>query len=359
VKKKNGKWRMCVDFTDLNKACKKDDFPLERVDKIIDDAANSEMLLLLDMFSGYHQIRVRKEDEEMTSFITPFGTFCFVRMPEGLKNTGCTFLRMIAIVLNPQLRRNILAYVDDIVVKSVQRRDHISYLVETFANLKLNPEKCVFGIRKGKVLGCLVSTKSIEANPDKIKALIKMQDPVSVKDVQKLTGRVVALNRFIPRAVERSLPFFQVLRSTKNFQWSETQKQAFQELKDYPSNMTKLCPPEPRSPLLLYVSASNSAVSAVLVEEKEEEGKLKKILVYFSLEALSGSKIFYSELEKIAYAVIMAARKLRHYFEGHRIRVITNQPLNNLFANRDASTRIIKWGTNSHNTLWTLREEAR
>jgi hypothetical protein len=82
------------------------------------------MLSLLDMFLGYHQIRVRKEDEEKTSFITPFGTFCFVRMPEGLKNAGCTFSRMIAIVLHPQIRRNILAYVDDIVVKSVQRRDH-------------------------------------------------------------------------------------------------------------------------------------------------------------------------------------------------------------------------------------------
>jgi hypothetical protein len=203
------------------------------------------MLSLLDMFLEYHQIRVRREDEEKTSYITPFGTFCFVRMPEGLKNAGCTFSRLIAIVLHPQLWRNILAYVDDIVVKSVQRRDHISDLAETFANLraanlKLNTEKCVFGIHKRKVLGCLVSTKGIEANPDKIKALIEMQDPVSVKDVQKLTGRVAALDRFIPRAAKRSLPFFQVLRSSKNFQWSETQKQAYQELKDYLSNMTKL-----------------------------------------------------------------------------------------------------------------------
>jgi hypothetical protein len=238
------------------------------------------MLSLLDMFSGYHQMRVRKEDEEKASFITPFGTFGFVRMPEGMKNAGCTFSRTITIVLHPQIRGNILAYVDDIVVKSVQRRDHISDLAETFANLraanlKLNPEKCVFGIHKGKVLGCLVSTKGIEANPDKIKALVEMQDLVSMKDVQKLTGRVAALNRFIPRAAEISLPFFQVLRSAKNFQWSETQKQAFQELKDYLSNMTKLCPPELRSPLLLYVSASNSAISVVLVQEKEEEGKLK------------------------------------------------------------------------------------
>jgi hypothetical protein len=222
-------------------------------------------------------------------------------MPEGLKNAGYTFSRMIAIVLHPQLRRNILAYVDDIVVKSVQRRDHINDLTETFANLRtsnlrLNPEKYVFGIHKGKVPGCLVSTKVIEANPDKIKVLIEMQDPVCMKDVQKLTGRVVALNRFIPRAAERSLPFFQVLRSTKIFQWSETQKQAFQELKDYLSNMTKVCPPEPRSPLLLYVSASNSVVSAVLVQEKEEEGKLKQIPVYFTSQALSGSKIFYSKL---------------------------------------------------------------
>jgi hypothetical protein len=108
--------------------------------------------------------------------------------------------------------------------------------------------------------------------------------------------------------------------------------------------MSKLCPPEPKSPLLLYLSASNSVVSAVLVQEKEEEGKFKQIPAYFASEALSGSKLLYSELEKITYAFVMAARKLRHYFEGHRIRVITNQPLNDLFTNKEASTRIIKWG---------------
>jgi hypothetical protein len=208
-------------------------------------------------------------------------------MPEGLKNAGCIFSIMIEILLHHHLRRNILAYVNEIIVKSIQIRDHISDLAKTFtnlraANLKLNPEKCIFGIHKRRVLGCLVLKKGIEASPDKIKALIEMQYPNLVKDVQKLTGRVVTLNRFIPRAAERSFPFFQVLRSPKNFQWSESQKQAFQELNDYLSNMTKLCPPELKSPLLLYLSTSNSAVSVVLVHEKDEEGKLKQIPIYFA-----------------------------------------------------------------------------
>jgi hypothetical protein len=145
---------------------------------------------------------------------------------------------------------------------------------------------------------------------------MKIQDPISVKDVQKFTGRVAALNRFIPRAAERSLPFFQVLRSAKNFQWSEPQKRAFPELKDYLSNMTKLCPLKPKSPLLLYVSASNSAVSAMLVQEKEEEGKLKQITVYFASEDLSGSKIFYSKLEKNRICSHHGSKEAKALFRG-------------------------------------------
>ena len=207
---------MCIDFTDLNKACPKDDFPLPRIDKIVDYAANTHLMSLLDCFSGYHQIWMRTEDEEKTSFITPFGTYYFVRMPEGLKNVSQSFSRMTSKVLEPQLKRNILAYVDDIVVISAARQDHISDLAETFTNLRiaslsLNPEKCVPGVHRGQILGCLVSTKGIEANPDKIAALCNMEEPESVRDVQNLTGRIAALNRFIPRSADQSLMFFKVL----------------------------------------------------------------------------------------------------------------------------------------------------
>ena len=147
--KKNGKMRMCIDFADLNKACKKDPFPLLRVDTSVDKAAGCKQFSLLDFFSGYQKIWLNKEDEEKTSFTTPFGTYCYIRMHEGLKNVGSTFARMTKAVLDPQLQKNIIAYVDDIVVMSKNEKDHIADLKETFANLreaglKLNLEKCVF-----------------------------------------------------------------------------------------------------------------------------------------------------------------------------------------------------------------------
>jgi hypothetical protein len=179
VRKKNGKWWMCTDFTDLNKCFPKDDFPLTRIDQIVDSAA-SEMMALLDYFSGYHEIWFRPEDEEKASFITPFGTYCYLRMIEGLRNAEPTFYRMAKAALKDQVCRNVLSYVDDIVVVSKKKENYVADLAETFTNmreakLKLNPEKCVFEITKGKVLGCLVSTKGIEANPDKIRAITQMQ----------------------------------------------------------------------------------------------------------------------------------------------------------------------------------------
>jgi hypothetical protein len=181
VKKKNGKWWMCTDFKDLKKCCPKDDFPLARIDQIVDSAAASEMMALF-CFSRYHEIWLRPEDKEKTSFITPFGTYCYLRMPEGLRNAGPSLCRMMKAALKDQVSRNVLSYIDDIVVVSKKKENFIVDLAETFANmreakLKLNPEKCVFRVTKGKVLGCLVSMKGIEANPNKIRAITQMQPP--------------------------------------------------------------------------------------------------------------------------------------------------------------------------------------
>jgi hypothetical protein len=180
VPKKNANMRMCIDFTELNKACPKDPYPLPRIHVIIDQVAGCDMLNLLDCFSRYHQVWTRREDEAKTGFTTPFGIFCFVRMPEGLRNAGSTFNRMMKLILGNQLGRNASAYVDDIVIMSEREKDHIADLTETFDNmrrngLKLNPEKSIFGIRKGQLLGCMVSKRGIQANPQKIEALRRMR----------------------------------------------------------------------------------------------------------------------------------------------------------------------------------------
>jgi hypothetical protein len=214
VRKKNGKWQMCNDFIGLNKCCPKDDFPLSRIGKIVDPAIGCEMMALLDCFSSNHQIWIRKEDEEKTNFMTPFRTYCYVWMPEGLRNADPTFCRMIKIVLKDQMDRNIFTYVDDIVVVSKRKKctyhwcdwNIRKYMSE--ACLKLNPDKCVFRVFRGKVFGCLISLKGIEMKPLQLR-----------RDFQNLSVKIAALNRFIVKLAEWILPFFAVLRGSTTFGW--------------------------------------------------------------------------------------------------------------------------------------------
>jgi hypothetical protein len=202
---------------------------------------------------------------------------------------------------------------------------------------------CAFGVKKGKFLGCLVSTKGIEANPNKIEAILRMEPPSTKKGAQRLIGRLTSLNRFISRSVERNLPFFEVLKSAKVFQWGSAQQRAFEELKHYLIDLTTLTPPTPGAPLLLYVAASHSAVSATLVQEKLEGQTKKQAPIYFVSEVLSLSKKNYTKLEKVLYAVLMASRKLRHYFQAYHIIVPLSQPLKDVMRNREATGRIGKW----------------
>jgi hypothetical protein len=164
---------MCVDYTSLNKHCSKDPFPLPRIDQIIDATMRCARLSFLDAYFGYNQIKLKKEDEEKIAFITPYGVFCYQVMPFGLKNAGATYQRMMQNCLGSQIGQNIQVYINDVVITTRKEDALLSDLKETFDNLdryklKLNPTKCFFNVSAGQLLGFLVSTTGIEANPEKI-----------------------------------------------------------------------------------------------------------------------------------------------------------------------------------------------
>ena len=173
----------------------------------------------MDAFSGYNQIRMHEDDQEKTSFVTSQGLFCYRVMSFGLKNAGTTYQRLMNRMFAPQIGRYVQVYVDDMLVKSRREEDHLKDLRETFDtlrsyNMKLNPGKCAFGVTAGKFLGFMVSQRGIEANSDKIQAIMEMKPPRNVKEVQSLNGKVAEPNRFVSRATDKCLPFFYTLKKS-------------------------------------------------------------------------------------------------------------------------------------------------
>ncbi|KAL2226659.1 UNVERIFIED_CONTAM: Retrovirus-related Pol polyprotein from transposon gypsy [Sesamum indicum] len=227
VPKSSGKWCMCVDFTDLNEACPKDPYPLPRIDVMVDSTAGSEMFSMMDAYQGYHQIRMAEEDRDKTSFITDKGIYCYYMMPFGLKNAGAIYQRLVNGMFGDLLGKTMEVYVDDMLVKSRRSQEHLEDLAQAFSitrsyGMKLNPDKCTFGVGGGKFLG------------------------------------------FISRSGDKSFPFFKVLRRSKNFEWSDECDKALQELKEYLTKPPLLANPKEAETLFLYLGVSENAVSSML-----------------------------------------------------------------------------------------------
>ncbi|KAL0434801.1 UNVERIFIED_CONTAM: hypothetical protein Sradi_0188000 [Sesamum radiatum] len=189
--------------------------------------------------------------------------------------------------------------------------------------MKLNPAKCAFGVQGGRFLGLMVTQRGIEANPLKIKAIIDMKAPTCINEVQRLTGRIAALSRFISKSAEKSLPFFKTLRKAKTFEWGTPCQLAFEELKAYLSGLPLLVKPSLGDTLYLYLSVTPQVVSSVLV--REEGGK--QLPIYYVSKVLNGAEGRYTPIEEVALALVVTARRLRPYFLSHPIGVRTNTPL--------------------------------
>ena len=227
-----------------------------------------------------------------------------------------------------QMGKNIEVYIDDMVVKSKMVSEHVEDLTNIFKilrghQLRLNASKCSFGVGSGKFLDYMETHRGIEVNPNQVKVINSLQPPRNPKEVQKLTGMMAALNRFISRSADRCRPFFLLMNKWKGFEWTEECAQAFQQLKDYLSHPPIMSSPEADEVLFAYIVVAPHAVSLVLI--RVDSGKQRP--VYYVSKSLHEAEIRYLPLENAILAVVHGTRKLPHYFQAHTVIVLTQLPL--------------------------------
>ncbi|GJZ37757.1 reverse transcriptase domain-containing protein [Tanacetum coccineum] len=278
VKKSDRGWRRCMNFTNINKACPKDCYPLPEIDWKIESLSGFRLKCFLDTYKGYHQIQMAEEYKEKTTFYTGERVFFYKKMPFGLKNAGATYQRLVDKVFSHQIGRNLEAYVDDMVIKSTFEKEILKDMQETFKrfqsiNMKLNPKKCSFGVEEGSFLGHLITKHGIKANPSKVKAVTDLDQPRTLKDIQSLNSKLAALSRFLSKGEERSLAFFKVLKGCKdkkNIQWTTEADKALEKMKKLVQALPTLTAPRVGETLTMHLAASKESISVVLAAKRNE-----------------------------------------------------------------------------------------
>ncbi|GJU39297.1 reverse transcriptase domain-containing protein [Tanacetum coccineum] len=284
VKKHDGSWRMCVDFTNLNKACPQDCYPIPEIDWKVESLCGYRFKCFLDAYKGYHQIQMAELDEEKTTFHTGQGIYFYTKMSFGLKNAGATYQRLRDIDETFRKLRKI--------------------------NMKLNRKKCTFGTVEGIFLGYMINPEGIKPCLDKTEAVLQLSSPQTIKEVQSLNGKLSSLNRFLSKSAEKSLPLFKTLKKCikkSDFHWTPEAEQAFKQLKHHLSELPLLVAPKPKEEWIVYLSASYGAISAVLMTERG----MVQTLVYFVSRALQGPELNYTAMEKLVLSLVFAAKRLR------------------------------------------------
>jgi len=242
------------------------------IDILVDNAASHALLSMVDCFSGYNLITMHEDDRLKTTFITPWGTFCYTVMPFGLKNAGAPYQRAVRTIFHDMIHLD----VDDIIVKSRDREGHTANLRRFFDrlwqfNMRLNPAKCTFGVTAGKLLGVMITQRGIEIDPSKIKAISEMPTPKTEKEIRGFLGRVQYISRFISRLAMVCEPIFKLLKKNFDKKWNDQCQEAFDKIKEYLQNPPVLSAPIPAAPMRLYLTVTETALGAMLAQVHDDD----------------------------------------------------------------------------------------
>ncbi|GKB26362.1 putative reverse transcriptase domain-containing protein, partial [Tanacetum coccineum] len=316
VKKKDGSFRMCIDYRELNKLTVKNRYPLPRIDDLFDQLQGSSVYSKIDLRSGYHQLRVREEDIPKTAFRTRYGHYEFQVMPFGLTNAPAVFMDLMNRVCKPYLDKFVIVFIDDILIYSKNEQEHKEHLKQILELLKKEElyakfSKCEFWIPKVQFLGHVIDSEGIHVDPAKIESIKDWTSPKSPTEIRQFLGLAGYYRRFIEGFSKIAKPMTKLTQKKVKFEWGDKQETAFQLLKQKLCSAPILALPEGSEDFIAYCDASKKGLGAVLMQRE-------KVISYASRQLKIHEKNYTTHDLELG-AVVFALKIWRHYLYGTKV----------------------------------------
>ncbi|GKA17040.1 putative reverse transcriptase domain-containing protein [Tanacetum coccineum] len=341
VKKKDGSFRMCIDYRELNKLTVKNRYPLPRIDDLFDQLQGSSVYYKIDLRSGYHQLRVREEDIPKTAFRTRYGHYEFQVMPFGLTNAPAVFMDLMNRVCKPYLDKFVIVFIDDILIYSKNKKEHEEHLKAILELLKKEElyakfSKCEFWIPKVQFLGHVIDSQGIRVDPAKIESIKYWASPKTPTEIQQFLGLAGYYRRFIEGFLKIAKSMTKLTQKGVKFDWGDKQEAAFQLIKQKLCSAPILALPEGSEDFIVYCDASIKGLGAVLMQRE-------KVIAYASRQLKIHEKNYTTHYLELG-AVVFALKIWRHYMYGTKCTVITDhKSLQHILDQKELNMRQRRW----------------